>query len=579
MTEQLTAWEYARNEGCFTDHRGPSFHPDSRLKSLKATAFSLQTDLLADERDRDCDLLASSDSGLEGDEDRSGSTLLLKRLEQQCKTVDEFSRLLPRWNDVYNNLALSTDLMEGFDIDLDLAEYQEQLENEKAFRSRSPADAELAQMVSEMDMVNERLRNLLTEPLKCLHEDLFLLPIHDTPQNVDHDERSPEPEPVKSAMDLPCKPNSSANFQHIESSTSEDYRHENGNGMTTEFKQPCRGRDSASCSPKLAQFMTLPLPSSDSYGEMHMMCDTPKSCEQSLSDNWTVVECVSPTNDSLDKRLLPPNTAEGETTARDAVQLCKTLAPNPAHFTAGEDGDAESAKETKSISAPSQDRQSDYVKENRDNEPPRLGLEREHFGSSHLLFQFMAMIGATERVGNERFHDGSLAMQSTTFQASEVDVSLTVEDGIIVTTLLQIRQKPLPSSKTLTAIRQRVSNLSQKYPRLTIFVLESPGSRDDMSELSPKDLGIYNEFVCFASSLKADVSVHLVPGGDKTLSRWILSLMIRFAPQLMELDKTTTIGNSTWELFFRQTGMNLMKYWSTEGNLESKGKLRRALWC
>lgn len=488
-----------------------------------------------------------------------------------------------------------------------------------------------------------------------LHEDLFLLPIHDTPQDVDRDERSPEPELVKSAMDLPCKPDSCANFQQIESSTSEDCLRENVIGMMTEFKQPCRGRDSASCSPKLAQFMTLPLPSSDSYGEMHMMCDTPKSCEQSLSDDWTVVECVSHTNDSMDELLLPPNTAQGETTPRDGIQLCKTLVPNPAHFTSEEDGDAERAKkETKSISTPSQDRQSDYVKENRDNEPPRLGLEREHFGSSHLLFQFMAMIGATERmtnrstcsatptrtalarskkegvkstsvsrpdqrldaetkirykqvlpavspkisrpsqsgaclvsiqlghsvirhleeiwpanqlidrdfcshigVGNERFHDGSLAMQSTTFQASEVDVSLTVEDGIIVTTLLQIRQKPLPSSKTLTAIRQRVSNLSQKYPRLTIFVLESPGSRDDMSELSPNDLGIYNEFVCFASSLKADVSVHLVPGGDKTLSRWILSLMIRFAPQLMELDKTTTIGNSTWELFFRQTGMNV----------------------
>ncbi|KAG5946651.1 hypothetical protein E4U53_006541 [Claviceps sorghi] len=127
MTEQSTAWDYARSEGCFTDHRGPSFHPDSHLASLKATAFSPQTDFLADEGERYCDSLASSGSDLEGDEDQLGSSLLLTKLEQQCTASAEFSELLPRWNDVYNNLALSTELMEEFDMDLDMAEYQEQV--------------------------------------------------------------------------------------------------------------------------------------------------------------------------------------------------------------------------------------------------------------------------------------------------------------------------------------------------------------------------------------------------------------------------------------------------------------------
>jgi len=409
-----------------------------------------------------------------------------------------------------------------------------------------------------------------------------------------------------------------------------------------------------SCSPELAQVMTLPLPSSDSCGEMQTVCDTPKPCDDSVSDNWSIVDCVSPTNDSVDELPLPHNTPESATTAHDAISLSKTFVHCPAHFTPGEDKDAERAKQIKSISTSEQGRQSDHIKNNPDDKSPRPGLKGEHFGSSHLLSQFMAMIGATQRsthasscsatsvtaslprsknegrdstsvsrtgqrldsetevrrkqvlpavspkisslsqtgsclvsiqlghsvirhleelwpanhlidrdfcshigIGNERFHDGSLAMQSTTFQASEVDVSLTVEHGVIVTTLLQIRQKPLPSSKALTTIRQRVYSLSQKYPRLTIFVLESPGPTDEMSELSPKDLEIYTDFVCFASSLKANVSVQLVPGGDKTLSRWILSLMIQFAPQLIELDRTTTIGNTTWELFFRQTGMNV----------------------
>ncbi|KAG5979562.1 hypothetical protein E4U55_005024 [Claviceps digitariae] len=689
MTDQPTAWNYARNEDCFTDHRGLAFDPDRQLESLKATAVSPQRDLLADECDRYCYSLASSDPDLEGDEDQPGSSLLLKKLQQQCKMVDEYSQLLPRWNDVYNNMALSTELMEGFDTDLDVAEYEEQrdpdlvqawlpifslddrkdeglafppaaqklellllheLENEKNLRS--PADAKLAQIVSEAGIVNESLRNILTEPLKCVHEDMFLLPVHDVSPNVDRD-RGSEPVSVISVMDLPCESNGCANEQRIESSIFKDCL--DGNGMTTQSTQPYPCRGSMSCSAESAQFMTLPLLSSDSYDETQMVCDTPKGCDQSVSDNWSIVDCVSPTTDSMDGLPLPHNTSGGEITACGAMQLSKSPAQSPTHFTYGKEIDVARAKQMKSISTSEQVHQSDYVKENCGNKPPRSGLEREHFGSSHLLSQFMAVIGAKQRSthpsscsamsvtaslprsreegvestsvsriiqrpdaetevchkqvlpaispnisspsqtgcclvsiqlghsvirhleefwpanhlidrdfcshigmgGNEWIHDGSLAMQSTTFEASEVDVSLTVEDGIIVTTLLQIRQKPLPSSKALTTIRQRVYHLSQKYTRLTIFVLESPGPRDDMSELSPHDLGIYTEFVCFASSLQANISVHLVPGGDKTISRWLLFKMIQFAPQLIELDKTTAVGNTTWELFFRQAGMNV----------------------
>ncbi|KAG5946652.1 hypothetical protein E4U53_006542 [Claviceps sorghi] len=507
-------------------------------------------------------------------------------------------------------------------------------------------------------MVDISLRTLLAEPLKFLHEDLFLLPIHDVPPDLDRD-RSSALESVISVMSIPCDTHSSANVQQMELPTSEDCSHENWNGMTMQSTQPCRGRHSMSCSLGLAQVMTLPLPSSDSGGEMQMLCDTPTSSDRSGSNNRTIMECAFPTNDGLDEPPLHCNITEGKDSEHNAIAVSENFTQLSAHSTPADDSDAERDEPRKDFSISEQGHhQSDSAKEIPDNNPQRLGMEREYFGSSHLLSQFMAMMGATQRAqqrstqhstypiscsptsitaslprsksgslvshtgqqpnaqteachkrilpaispkisspsqsgcclvsiqlghsvirhleelwpanhlvdrdfcshigtGNEHFHDGSMAMQRTTFQASEVDVSLTVEDGIIVTTLLQIRQKPLPGSKALTAIRQRVYNLSQKYPSLTIFVLESPGARDDMSDLSPEDVDVYTEFVCFASSLKANIAVHLVPGGDKTLSRWILSLMIRFAGQLVDLDKTTTMGNTTWELFFRQAGMNV----------------------
>ncbi|KAG6039378.1 hypothetical protein E4U41_002741 [Claviceps citrina] len=696
MAEQETAWNYARNEGCFSDHQGPSFHPDSHLESLKHAAFSPEADILADECGRYSYSLGSPDSDVEGgSKDELDS--LLNKLEQQCKAAEVFPQLLPRWNEVYNDLAFATELMEGFNIDLDVAEYREQvrfyrhpdlaqawlpifslddrkdeglmfppaaqrlellllheLQNDRNL-SRPP-DAKLAHLLTEADMANESLRNLLAEPLRCLHEDLFLLPIHDVPPDVDRD-GSLGSGSVISAMD-PSSETNSPNVQHIESSAWTrawtSYRHENGNETKGQSQStpPRQGQDPTPCSPELAKGMTLPLPSSDSYGEMEMMCDKPQKYEHDIPDDWSPAECVLLTNDGVENPPQSRDTPEKATTAQDPTS---TFAQSYAQLTPGDDTGAENGQQGECISTSEQGCQPEIVKEKHVDNTPRLGLERRHFGSSHLLSQFMAMTGATQRptrssscsatsitsrlprsktkgventlvsragqrsdaavevcpkkllpaispdisapektgcclvsvqlghsvirhleelwpathladrdfcshfcTEKKRLHDGSSAvLESTAFQAAEVDVSLTVEDGIIVTNLLQIRQKPLPSSTALTAIRQRVCNLSQKYQRLTVLVLESPGAQDYMGELSPKDLEIYTEFVCFASSMKADIAVHLVPGGERTLSRWILSLMIKFAPQMIKLEDATTMGNTTWELFFRQTGMNV----------------------
>ncbi|KAG6302983.1 hypothetical protein E4U09_001364 [Claviceps aff. purpurea] len=126
MTEYSTACSYARNEGCFADHQGHPFHPESHLEALKGTAFSPQNDLLAEECDAYTYSLDSPNCDWDGGgEHQPGS--ILKNLVRQFKAADGYSKLLPRWNDVYDSLAVPTELMEGFDIDLDMAEYREQM--------------------------------------------------------------------------------------------------------------------------------------------------------------------------------------------------------------------------------------------------------------------------------------------------------------------------------------------------------------------------------------------------------------------------------------------------------------------
>ncbi|KAG8405914.1 hypothetical protein J3459_020098 [Metarhizium acridum] len=141
--------------------------------------------------------------------------------------------------------------------------------------------------------------------------------------------------------------------------------------------------------------------------------------------------------------------------------------------------------------------------------------------------------------------------------AHEVDVSLTPNDGIVVTTLLQVKQKRLPGSKTLTSLRQRILSLSQQYRTLIVFVSEANIAGEYMAELPTSDLAAYADFVCFVSYLAADINVYLVPGSDKTLSRWILSVMAHYSPQMEHLGDSMAFCDTKWELFFRRSGMNV----------------------
>ncbi|RSL51892.1 hypothetical protein CEP53_008281 [Fusarium sp. AF-6] len=139
----------------------------------------------------------------------------------------------------------------------------------------------------------------------------------------------------------------------------------------------------------------------------------------------------------------------------------------------------------------------------------------------------------------------------------EADVSLCPSAGIIVTTMLKVRQKPLPGSTALSPLRERVQNVSAKYEYLFILVSESNPLGEYAGSPSASDMTAYADFVCFTASLQRGITAHLVSGAESTLSKWILSLMCHYSPQAKQLGKALDFHDTTWELFLRRAGLNI----------------------
>jgi hypothetical protein len=139
----------------------------------------------------------------------------------------------------------------------------------------------------------------------------------------------------------------------------------------------------------------------------------------------------------------------------------------------------------------------------------------------------------------------------------EADVSLCPSAGIIVTTMLKVRQKPLPGSTALSPLRERVQAVSTKYEYLFILVSESNPVGEYVGSPSTSDMTVYADFVRFTAGLQRGITTYLVSGAECTLSKWILSLMCRYSPQAKQLGKALDFHDTTWELFLRRAGLNI----------------------
>ncbi|KAK3352650.1 hypothetical protein B0T25DRAFT_500907 [Lasiosphaeria hispida] len=140
--------------------------------------------------------------------------------------------------------------------------------------------------------------------------------------------------------------------------------------------------------------------------------------------------------------------------------------------------------------------------------------------------------------------------------ADEADVILSPATGLLTTTMVQLRQRPLPGKTNQVIFRHTVKNVAVRYERLIILISEGNKHNETMSPLSQSDAKALGEFQGFAAGLKTDVQVFYVGGGIETLAKWIAAEVCGHAGETLPVQDLLVSAETGWELFLRRAGMN-----------------------
>jgi hypothetical protein len=135
--------------------------------------------------------------------------------------------------------------------------------------------------------------------------------------------------------------------------------------------------------------------------------------------------------------------------------------------------------------------------------------------------------------------------------AFEADMVVSPSASIMLTTLQKMKQKPLPGSKGKPALQERLEKVSLKYENLFVFIGENRAD-ETSNGLDQTDCIALAEFIGFASGLDTNILVQFVGGGEVTLSKWIVSIIL----QHVMSDQELLLDETHWELFLRRAGMN-----------------------
>lgn len=141
--------------------------------------------------------------------------------------------------------------------------------------------------------------------------------------------------------------------------------------------------------------------------------------------------------------------------------------------------------------------------------------------------------------------------------AFEADLSLCPAAGLIMTTIIRVKQKSLPGSTTLSPFRERVKRVSEKYEYLFVLVSEANPEGEYVGSPTVSDINGYADFVRFTTSLRANISTYLISGAEGTISKWALSIMSRYSSAAIEFRQFLDFRDSDWVMFFRRAGFNI----------------------
>lgn len=141
--------------------------------------------------------------------------------------------------------------------------------------------------------------------------------------------------------------------------------------------------------------------------------------------------------------------------------------------------------------------------------------------------------------------------------AYDADITVSPTTGLIITSMILIRQKPRPGLSR-NGFQERVEKVSARFELVVVLVGGEGGDDDTLREITASDSMALTELQGFASGLECKVTVYYVGGGDDTLSRWVASLVCRHAPtDRPQIQKGLLEAETLWELFLRRAGFNV----------------------
>ena len=127
----------------------------------------------------------------------------------------------------------------------------------------------------------------------------------------------------------------------------------------------------------------------------------------------------------------------------------------------------------------------------------------------------------------------------------------------ILTTMIKVRQKPLPGTQGISPLYSHVERTSFRYERLIVLVSEGTAFGDMRAiVLSPSDANTFAKFQGFVTSLNTQSIIIYVPGGQRNLAICAALLACRYAADAVAQQHLLQ-WESKWELFLRRACMNV----------------------
>ncbi|KAK5657804.1 hypothetical protein OQA88_2877 [Cercophora sp. LCS_1] len=171
------------------------------------------------------------------------------------------------------------------------------------------------------------------------------------------------------------------------------------------------------------------------------------------------------------------------------------------------------------------------------------------------LKRFIPSIGLIQR-DHGKYRPRDWVPGSCSPNMDEADLIVSPATGILMTTLVKLRQKTLPGTIGQFNYRNVVKNVAERYERLVILVSECNKHSETMSPLGQSDAKALAEFQGFAAGLDTEIHLCYVGGGNQTLAKWAAAAICKYAAEGMAVQNLLLPIETGWEMFMCLAGMN-----------------------